>query len=415
MKITIIAIIIMGLFSPMAFADDSKKGVKKLKKQVERNTKQINTNTTNIDSLATKVNNLPTGGGGTGTDPQVQVNTTAISNLNTQVQTNTGNISSNAAQIQGNTATITGVSAEAQANTASNAAQTAQIQANAASNAAQDTQIQTNTAAVNSVTTSSLVMQGSVDSLTSQVGTIQSDLNVQGTQVQSNSDGVAGNTARIVALENGTGGGGTTPPPEPPPEPAPTIDFTLYIPNASTKDFQFTNSGSCNTVNQTITRVDDAAGSDITIIEAPTGLIGDCPYTDTRYRLTTSSFSIMAYSFINPVVAPISFTYNAPGGTILNDSMGVGKTFGFALSSVENPLSAIIQKSTILSIEPSMTVLAGTFSNCLKIQTSSVSGITTPGNIEQVSWLCEGIGEVKRMRIGLNNSMGTMELRSFTP
>jgi len=412
MKTTIIAIIIMGLFSPMAFADDSEKGEKKLKKQIKRNTKQINTNTTNIDSLATKVNNLPTSGGGTGTDPQVQVNTTAISNLNTQVQTNTGNISNNAAQIQGNTANITGVSAEAQANTASNAAQTAQIQANAASNAAQDTQIQSNTAAVNSVTTSSLIMQGSVDSLSTQVGTIQSDLNVQGTQVQTNSDSVAGNTARIVALENGTGGGGGT---IPPPEPAPGIDFTLYIPNASTKDFRFLNNGACNTVNQTITRVDDATGSDITINEAPTGLIGDCPFTDTRYRLTASSFSIVAYSYINPVVAPRNFTYNAPGGTILNSSMQVGNTFGFALDTVENPLSATIQKSTILSIEPSMTVLAGTFSNCLVMQTTSSSSITTPVNIEQVSWLCEGIGEIRRMRVGLNNVMNVMELRSFTP
>lgn len=432
MKTPIIAIIIMGLASPMlAFADDSKKSYKKAFKSIKKYSAQIDANTANIQTLQTRVDSLPSGGGGGGggttPDPQVQTNTTAISNLNTQVQTNTGNISNNAAQIQGNTGNINSASAEAQANTALNATQAAQIQANANRDAAQDTQIQantatnatqdpliqTNTTSVNNLTTTSQAIQANVDTLTNQVSTIQSDLNVQGTQVQANSDGITDNAIRITALESG--GGGTTPPPPTEPPPAtPAIDFTLYIPNAATKDFRALNNGACDTVNQTITRVDDAAGSDITINEAPTGLLGDCPFTDTSYRLTASSFSIISYSFVNQVTTPISFNYNAPGGTILNDSMEVGRTFGFAIDTVESPLSATIQKNTILSIIPSMTVLAGTFSNCLQMSISSRSSITSQPVIEEVSWLCEGIGEVRRLSAGFNNSMSVMELRSFT-
>ncbi len=432
MKTAMIAIVIMGLSSPLALADDSKKDYKsKAYGKIKMIKNQIDANTANIQSLTTRVDNLPVGGGGTtptppGADPQVQVNTTAISNLNTQVQTNTNNISSNAAQIQGNTGNINGVSAEAQANTALNAMQTTQIQANAAANAAQDTLIQNNTTtnaaqttliqtnatAVTDLTTNSQAMQGNVDSLTGQVGTIQSDLNVQGTQVQANTDNVANNTARITALESGGGGGGTPPPPPPAEPPAtPAIDFTRYIPNAATKDFRFINNGACNTVNQTITRVDDATGSDITISETPTGLLGDCTTVNSGYRLTATHFSIMSYMDTR---SNINFTYPAPGGNMLNSSMEVGKTFGFALSTTNSQMSATIQKNTILSIEPSVTVLAGTFTNCLKMLNMSSSSITFTPKVEQVSWLCEGIGEVKRLSVGSLNEMSVMELRSFT-
>ena len=425
MKTTLIAIISMGLISPMAFADGATEGYRsKAYSKFSAIKDQIDTNTANIESLTTQVQNLPTGGG-TGTTPsndaQVQSNTSAITNLTGQVQTNTGNISGNAAQIQGNTGNINSVSAEAQANTAlnaaqatqiqansaSNAAQATQIQANSASNAAQDTQIQANTAAVNAATTTTQTLQGNVDALTTQVGTMQSDVNVQGTQVQSNTDGIASNTARISALESGSGtGGGTT---LPPPEPAPTIDFTLYIPNATTKDFQLYANAACTTVTHDITRVDNANDSDITITETLTNGVQNCTVYNHTYKLTVDSFSVASYndSLVNQTIV-----YEAPG-VLLNSSMEVGKTFGFAQAGASNPMAATMQKNTILAIEPSVTVLAGTFANCLKIQSTITSSFIIP-NTEQVSWHCEGIGEVKRMYMDKSaNEMRTMVLRTF--
>jgi predicted nucleic acid-binding Zn-ribbon protein len=346
---------------------------------------RVQTNTNDIQSIQTQIQNLPTGGTGT-SDPQTQTNTTAINDLNTRVQTNTNSIGSLTSQVQANTSAISNNTAQIQGNTSNINAVSAEAQANTATNAGQATQLQTNTGAIGVLQTDVQSLQVTVDSLSSGQGTTQSDLINLTAQVQTNSNEIANNSARLDALETGGtgGGGGTTPTPS-------VIDFTPYVTTMTTKDFQIINGGACTTALQQISRTDTATGADIMVSETLTSGTRDCSTYEFGYKLNVNSFSMV--SFTNLTLGQ-SYTFDQPG-ELLTSTMEPGKSFGFAVLATNNLALATIQKNTLLGVE-SVTVPFGTFDNCLKMHSQITSSMMN--DVEQISWICgNGVGEVRRI------------------
>jgi len=343
---------------------------------------RVQTNTNSIESLQTQVNNLPTGGGtGTNTpDPQTQVNTTAIGDLNTRVQANTNNIGGLTTQVQSNTNAI--------------GANGVLIQSNTAASVTQATQIQTNSDSIVVLTTDMQSLQSTVASQATDVGTVLTDLDTLSTQVQTNTNGISSNSARLDTLEATGTGGGTTP------TPTPTfIDFNPYVTTMTTKEFQVINGGACPIAQQQIARTDTATGATIDVTETLTSGARECTTYQFGYVLNANSLSQTSY--VNLTLGQ-SYTFDQ-AGEILNSDMEPGKSFGFAVVATNNTTLALIQKNTLLGIE-SVSVPFGNFDNCLKMHTQITSVMMN--DVEQVSWICQGVGEVRRivMDKGINQT-----------
>jgi predicted nucleic acid-binding Zn-ribbon protein len=392
MRAQLILTTTLALISSTALADGYNwsrsniySAVKANKSAIEDLDSRVQTNTNDIQSLQTQIQNLPSGGGTGTSDPQVQTNTTAISDLNTRVQTNTNSIGSLTSQVQANTTAISNNTAQIQGNTSNINAVSAEAQVNTATNASQATQLQTNTSSIGVLQTDVQSLQGTVDGLSSGLGTAQSDLINLTAQVQTNSNDIANNSARLDALETGgTGGGGTTPSPS-------VIDFTPYVTTMTTKDFQIINGGACTTALQQISRTDTANGADITVSETLTSGTRDCSTYEYGYKLDANSLSMV--SFTNLTLGQ-SYTFDQPG-ELLTSTMEPGKSFGFAVLATTNLALATIQKNTLLGIE-SVTVPFGTFDNCLKMHSQITSSMMN--DVEQISWICgNGVGEVRRI------------------
>ncbi len=396
MRKQLILITTISLFSAHAIADDDEKTnwsrysifskITEAKAAIETNASEIDdldsrvqTNTNGIQSLQTQIDNLPSGGGtGTNTpDPQTQVNTTAIGELDTRVQSNTNGLGALTTQVQSNTTAIGNNSTLIQGNTTARAALASQIQANSDSIVGLTTDLQT--------------LQGTVTGQGTQIGTVETDLNNLSTQVQTNANGISANSARLDTLEAAGSGGGT---------PTPTfIDFNLYIPTVATKDFQIINGGSCTISQQQIARTDTATGADINITETLTSGTRDCTVYSYDYVLTADALSQTSYANIT---LGQSYVFDQ-AGEILTSTMQPGSSFGFAAIATSNLTLAIIQKNTLLGIE-SVSVPFGNYDNCLKMHTQITSVMMN--DIEQVSWICQGVGEVKKivMDKGINQT-----------
>jgi len=475
MKITttIITILSLSLFSPLAFADDKRdikskvfSKINKLKKQVKTNTydiqalsgqiqnlpggttpsndAQVQSNTTAISNLATQVqtntNTINSGTGGTPTAPsndaQVQSNTTAISNLNSQVQSNSGsianlngqvqdnsnNISGNRTQIQGNTGNINRVSAEAQANTATNNAQTSQIQGNSDTNTAQGTLIEANRAKNLAQDTLIQGNTNAIDGLTADAQALQDSIDGLTTQVGTVQAEVNAtttqsqtNSASIVSNIDRISAleNGTTAGSggSTPNDPTPAaISFLQYVPDVGTREFL--ESTSVNVACKIIRH-------NITRVDNPTdsNIHITETYTNGSVNCTVidTDYTLTTTAFsvtgYNDDITNANVTYNAPG-EIFTNTMHVGGTLGYAVSDLRSTAQITLQSNTVLAIE-SVSVPAGSFTSCLKIRTTLKSNIVTP-NYEGVAWHCPGIGEVKRVYFDTGiNSYITRELTSF--
>lgn len=392
MRKQLILITALSLVSAYAFADDNDNNWKytKVYSKISENESAIDdldsrvqTNTNGIQSLQTQIQNLPTGGGtgSSASDPQTQVNTTAIGNLDTRVQANTNSIGSLTTQVQSNTTAIGNNSAQIQGNTANINGVSAEAQANTATNASQATQIQANTADIGGLTT----LQGSVDGLSTQVGTIQSDAVNLSAQVQTNSNDIANNSARLDTLEAAGTGGGT---------PAPTpagIDFTPYVTTMTSKEFTIINGGACTIARQQISRTDTASGADIVVDEVLTSGARDCTTYRYGYVMTADAFSQTSYTNLT---LGQSYTFEQAGEQ-LTSTMETGKSFGFATLAASNRALAIIQKNTLLGIESIVIPNMGQYDNCLKMHSQITT--TMMNDVEQISWICPGVGEVQRI------------------
>jgi len=400
MRKQLILITTISLFSAHAIADDDDKTnwsrysifskITEAKAAIETNASEIDdldsrvqTNTNGIQSLQTQIDNLPSGGGtGTNTpDPQTQVNTTAIGELDTRVQTNTNGLGALTTQVQSNTTAIGNNSALIQGNTAARAALASQIQANSDNIGVLTTDLQT--------------LQGTVTGQGTQIGTVETDLNNLSAQVQTNANDISANSARLDTLEAAGSGGGT-----PIPSPTPTvIDFNPYIPIVATKEFQIINGGACTISQQQIARTDTATGADITITETLTSGTRVCTDYSYGYVLTADALSQTSYANIT---LGQSYVFDQ-AGEILTSTMQPGSSFGFAALATSNLTLAIIQKNTLLGVE-SVSVPFGNYDNCLKMHTQITSVMMN--DIEQVSWICQGVGEVKKivMDKGINQT-----------
>ena len=91
--------------------------------------------------------------------------------------------------------------------------------------------------------------------------------------------------------------------------------------------------------------------------------------------------------------------------------MEVGKSFGFAITSTSNPALGIVQKNTLIGVED-VAVTFGNFTACLKIHSDIKT--TIGDNVDQVSWYCQNIGEVKRTLYNHNsNEIRVMQLTNI--
>lgn len=350
MKTHIIFVTILAVISSSAFADDDKK--KGVYSRIYTSLMKIEQNASAIDDL----------------DSRVQTNTNSIQSLEEQVKnlpTGGGGTGGTDPQVQANTTAINNL----------------------------DTQVQTNTSAI--ATNSSSIQNNTTNqnSLANQVSSVQAELGTVNTQVQTNTSDIVSNTSRIVALENS----GITPPE--------VIDFSLYVTTMITKQFQMTNGGACNIVRQDISRTDTATGTNIDIVETLTNGIQNCTIYNYGYVKTATSFDLVSYS--NTTLGSNAI-FDRPG-TVLNSGMGIGKSFGFAITNTTNQIQSVIQKNTLLAIE-SVTVPFGTYDNCLKIHSQLTSNIMA--NVEQVSWVCQGVGEVKR--IFMDRGINIMRMYNLT-
>jgi len=387
-------LIMLSLTSAYATADDNNWKYSKVYSKISANESAIDdldsrvqTNTNGIQSLQTQIQNLPTGGGtGTSTpDPQTQVNTTAIGNLDTQVQANTNSVGGLTTQVQSNTTAIGNNSAQIQGNTANINGVSAEVQANTATNASQATQIQANTTDIGGLNANVQTLQGTVGGLSADVGAVQSDATNLSAQVQTNSNGISSNSTRLDTLEAASTGGGT-------PTPGPTaIDFTPYVTTMTTKEFTIINGGACTIARQQISRTDTATGADIIVDEVLTSGTRDCTTYRYGYVMTADAFSQTSYTNLT---LGQSYTFEQAGEQ-LTSTMETGKSFGFATLAASNRALAIIQKNTLLGIESIIIPNLGQYDNCLKMHSQLTS--TMMNDVEQISWVCPGVGEVQRI------------------
>lgn len=295
------------------------------------------------------------------------------------IEKNTGDINLLTGQVTQNTADIQELTTQIQNIPTGTLTLGAQVQANTDAITSANAQILSNTGAITSLNIDVQSLSTNLTTTTAQVTTNTNDISTLSNAVAVNNSLINNNAAKITLLEN-SGGGGTG---------ATTYNHSIYTTRSGTKEYQLSGgTGTCNLVRQSITSNAATGGTQIIINETLTDGVQDCSVT--TYEYLANNTGLFLVSQTDQANNTISFD---AAGEILTAAMEIGKSFGFAIVSTTNPGVGLIRKNTLLDVVD-ITLPIGTFSNCLKMHSQIASSLS--GNVDQVSWWCGGLGEVKR-------------------
>lgn len=200
-----------------------------------------------------------------------------------------------------------------------------------------------------------------------------------------------------------SGGGSSTP----------TFDYRNYIEADTVAGKVFATTGThfsaiCgDTESRTYTRQAEATGTRVveTRVRSRTGL--NCQFERLEHLATATEYawqrldrydqhgSSLQFSRVmtNPLpVYPGSISAAGSWGSASGIDNGSGVTL----------VGQVIETSALLGVESSVTVPSGTYNDCLRIKHTRMSNQV--GQYSAVSWICAGIGEVKRVE-GQNGMM----------
>lgn len=207
---------------------------------------------------------------------------------------------------------------------------------------------------------------------------------------------------------SGSGGGTTDPGTSDPGTSNPgtvTYDYRSYIEadTISTKVFATTGipSGAVcgNTEVRSYVRQSEASGTRITETRVQSSATGNCQCDKLEHRATEAGYVLeqvdrhdpncMSALYQRVVEQPVAVYPGAVAGN-WGSASTVKDTNGTTIGQ-------LIEAGMLLGVE-TVTVPAGTYDNCLKIQHSRTSNQPYLGNYSAISWVCPGIGEVKRVQ-----------------
>ena len=149
----------------------------------------------------------------------------------------------------------------------------------------------------------------------------------------------------------------------------------------------------------------DPDSTDLTLTRTRLSGGNVCQMEDFIYRSTPSQRLLVAGHNFDPTGTLVAT--KQPESPILlgTSSMAAGSTVadGALVTITLEPIfggtsetSVLVQSSTIVGLQD-VTVLAGNFTGCLKMVTQRTSN--TFGEFHRTSWLCPGVGEVKRIQV----------------
>jgi hypothetical protein len=174
----------------------------------------------------------------------------------------------------------------------------------------------------------------------------------------------------------------------------------------------------CSVETRSYTRAEVEGGTQVDVLRTQSGGGGvTCQVRGFRYLNRDHEQVLAARQNFYP--GPMLAEYTTPL-VRMTSAMRVGSTWGGASDVVVSipgtPVSQVTERSTLLGVED-VTVPAGTFTGCLRIQVERWS--VAVNSFSQVSWHCPGTGLVKMQQVYFRDptTIGTtrIELSSFTP
>jgi len=180
-------------------------------------------------------------------------------------------------------------------------------------------------------------------------------------------------------------------------------DYRDYQSAANSKTFATTGLGACgDTEVRTFTRTPNGDNTDIAMLRIRTSGGAICQELGFQYLATPTEYQMLSKTYYDGSGGLVVVSTDNYDDTItrLRADMRMGMAFGSESSvtnkSIGNPdidAGGFIETSTIVGTED-VTVPAGSYTACLKIHTLRTSNTT--GAFNRMSWLCPGVGEVKR-------------------
>ena len=145
-----------------------------------------------------------------------------------------------------------------------------------------------------------------------------------------------------------------------------------------------------------------------------------CHWTSFTYLATPTDIRLLSKNRYDLAGTLTSTETMNPPILIRTASMAKGSKFGSASVVTETPVSGpavspsdvVVNTGTALGLED-VTVPAGSYTGCLKLNTSRQSGRN--GAFDRISWYCAGAGEVKRLQVDPSGQFRIWELSTITP